>query len=534
MNNRYMFLLLGLLIIISGCSEERSKIEQLTDDMPSKTIKVSATVEGEESGTRLSMAQDGLDVKFTWDVGDEIKLIFTDGINVVQGSTTVSTVSNNGKRAEFDVDIPAGSTSSTFDLYGYFGSGALSAITGEEAIANLPPAPWAATLPLLEGAELVMLRFAATDLDIESPEISVAFQHVGSLFKIFIENTSPIVLNGVTNVDIFTETEGAVIYAHQNNGTNTVKYDVINDLFIDGTTAFTNQLSFITSGGSDDISPGEVMELWGWFPPSQESGHVWPELKLRLNYSGGELITNDNKPPRVSPTAIGRAYHFYATYDGADLSFSDVYKQKLIDSRDMSQYNIVEIGNQTWMAENLRFYPFDVEVSDPEIESTTQPLYYVYGFQGDFEDPEALQTFSLSGLLYNWAAAFEGEAGSDTNPSGVKGICPEGWHLPSEAEWQELIDFVETDHGNKLKDKLWWEPTSSSITNEYGFTARPGGIRNNQTPFYSFLTTRGYWITSDIVSATEMRVVSISSNENEFTFVDAPKGNAASVRCIKD
>src|SRR5690554_5085258 len=87
MNNRYMFLLLGLLIIISGCSEERSKIEQLTDDMPSKTIKVSATVEGEESGTRLSMAQDGLDVKFTWVVGDEIKLIFTDGINVVQGST---------------------------------------------------------------------------------------------------------------------------------------------------------------------------------------------------------------------------------------------------------------------------------------------------------------------------------------------------------------------------------------------------------------------------------------------------------------
>ncbi len=145
------------------------------------------------------------------------------------------------------------------------------------------------------------------------------------------------------------------------------------------------------------------------------------------------MVTTDSKPPRVAPTAIGKAFHFYASYNGTSLSFSNIVKQTHIDSRDRQPYKTVQIGNQIWMAENLKFYPFDEDISEPQIGSNTIPYYYVYGFTGDFVDPEALQAFSLTGILYNWSAALEGETGSNANPSGVKGICPEGWHLPSSA-----------------------------------------------------------------------------------------------------
>lgn len=524
---------MGLLLIFVGCSEEVVKIDQLVDDRLTKTIKVIASVGNEELGTRVAIEQDGLDVKLTWEVGDEIKLLFTDGENFVQSTTIVTAVSNNGRRAEFEVEIPTGSTASTFDLYGYYGGGPLSEDSEEVGYANLPIlGPWGASLPAVEAVELVMLKFAATDLDMESPEINVTFQHVGTLFKVFIENASPTTLSDISEVAIFSEDESEVIYAYQNDGSTVAQYDIINGVFVDGTTTFSNELPFLTAGGSDDLNPSEVLELWGWYPPSQEEDHVWPALKLRLNYSGGELVTIDTKPARTSPTAIGRAYHFYATFDGTNLTFSDVVKQKMIDPRDMTQYNIVEIGSQTWMAENLRFYPFDAVVENPEIGSDVNPHYYVYGFEGEFSDPESLQAFILSGTLYNWSAGLNGEVG-DANPSGV-GICPPGWHIPSGEEWQQLIDFVGPEAGTKLREPIWWQAVSTTGTNEFGFTARPGGIRQNVAPYYQGLGTDGYWITSDVVSVSEMRVVSISNNQEELVFEEVPKDFAASIRCIRN
>ena len=531
MKSIYKLVLMGLFLIVIGCSGEVENIDLPIEEKVGKTIKFSATVADESLATRMTMEQDDLDVKFKWEVGDEIKLYFTDGEQSANSITTVTTVSNDGKRAEFEVVLPGETESPTFDLYGYYGGGTLSTVEGEEGYANLLPSPWGGTLPALEGADLVMLKFAATGIDVNEPEVSVSFQHVGSLFKIFLENTSSITLNGISNIEIFSEDVSGVIYAHQPVGTS-AQYDLVTETFVSGTTTFTNQLSFIPVGVTESLAPSEVLELWGWYPPSQEAGHIWPELKLRLTHAGSPspLVTVDLKSARTSTTAIGRAYHFYATYDGANLSFSDIVKRKLVDVRDNTQYNTVQIGSHTWMAENLKFYQAEKTVSLPDIESDIDPYYYVYNYTGDSNDEVSLQAFTLAGTLYNWAAALDG----DTEGSGVRGICPEGWHLPSETEWVQLISSVGSDPGTKLKDQLWWGPGAG--TNEFGFTARPGGIRNNDTiPYYSGLGTDGYWFVSDIVSSgTEMRVASISHDQSGVEFSNIPKEYAVSVRCVKD
>ena len=96
------------------------------------------------------------------------------------------------------------------------------------------------------------------------------------------------------------------------------------------------------------------------------------------------------------------------------------------------------------------------------------------------------------GGLYTWAAAMDGSTSSSTNPSGVKGVCPDGWHLPSDAEWKELeislgmsqadadnTGFRGTDEGGKLKETgtAHWKSPNSGATNESRFTALPGGLR---------------------------------------------------------
>ena len=122
-----------------------------------------------------------------------------------------------------------------------------------------------------------------------------------------------------------------------------------------------------------------------------------------------------------------------------------------IDSRDGNEYNWVQIGDQIWMAENLKYLP---SVVGSGTGSETTPYYYVYGYDGtNVPDAKATDNYATYGVLYNWTAAMNGEASSKTNPSGIQGVCPAGWHLPSDAEWTELTDYLggRSVAGGKLK-----------------------------------------------------------------------------------
>ena len=128
-------------------------------------------------------------------------------------------------------------------------------------------------------------------------------------------------------------------------------------------------------------------------------------------------------------------------------------------------------------------------------------------------------------------------AGSTANPSKVRGICPKGWHLPSDAEWTQLIDFLggESVAGGKLKetDTTHWKSPNTGATNETGFTALPGGYRNENGLFDGMGNFGCWWSAteSDTSGAWSWGVIYFDnkvyrdSNYKEIGF---------SVRCVRD
>jgi len=181
-----------------------------------------------------------------------------------------------------------------------------------------------------------------------------------------------------------------------------------------------------------------------------------------------------------------------------------IYKKEFFtDNRDGKKYRIVKIGSQIWMAENLNFYEGAI----------------CNGYIRKYYDnkPENSEKF---GVLYDWETANK--------------VCPEDWHLPSNEEWETLIDFVggKKIAGKKLKAKKEWNNNGNG-TNEFGFSALPGGLGDSKGEFSDIGCKCVWW------SATEKdsdHIYSIGINYNgDYIFEgEEDKKNLLSIRCIKD
>ncbi|HQA75815.1 MAG TPA: fibrobacter succinogenes major paralogous domain-containing protein [Salinivirgaceae bacterium] len=212
---------------------------------------------------------------------------------------------------------------------------------------------------------------------------------------------------------------------------------------------------------------------------------------------------------------------------GSEGSFTDI--------RDGTIYQFVTIGGQVWMAENLKYLPSVVGYGTG---SGTKPCYYVYGYNGtDVAEAKATENYNTYGVLYNWSAAMNGAASSNTYPSGVQGICPSGWHLPSDIEWIQLVAYLGGDEvaGCKLKEAgtTHWYGPNEGATNETGFTALPGGLRGSDN-YFSSIGFSGFWW-----SATERQDLdtwSRSMNYNDSTILKNHryKDMGFSVRCVRN
>ena len=192
-----------------------------------------------------------------------------------------------------------------------------------------------------------------------------------------------------------------------------------------------------------------------------------------------------------------------------------------IDSRDGNEYNWVQIGDQIWMAENLKYLP---SVVGSGTGSETTPYYYVYGYNGtNVAAAKATDNYATYGVLYNWTAACNS--------------CPAGWHLPSDAEWTELTDYLggTSVAGGKLKETgtTHWASPNTGATNETGFTALPGGGRLGSGDFGSIGFNGGWWSSTEVDPSSAFGrylycysygLLSYYTDEN-FGF---------SVRCVRD
>lgn len=215
-----------------------------------------------------------------------------------------------------------------------------------------------------------------------------------------------------------------------------------------------------------------------------------------------------------------------------------------IEDYDGNEYQTIRIGNQIWMAENLKVTHY--------ADGTKIPLVTDEGIWANLEDNNLDDAYcyynnntngesDIYGALYTWAAAMNKSNTSATNPSGIQGVCPTGWHLPSSLEWSELMDElggVEVA-GGKLKEtgiSLWWDPNIGA-TNESGFSARPGGLRD-AWGIYSFYNQGGvgFWWSATETTFSDSLAVSqpLASNQPFADIGEIRKSYGISVRCLKD
>jgi uncharacterized protein (TIGR02145 family) len=190
------------------------------------------------------------------------------------------------------------------------------------------------------------------------------------------------------------------------------------------------------------------------------------------------------------------------------------------------KYKAVLIGEQTWMAENLNY-----KVDGSKCTTDSREL-----------SDSNTEFCDKYGRLYNWATAMNNFSSSNTIPSGVKGICPDEWHLPSDAEWHILFTYVQTDNngdaianyeasiaGKYLKAVEGWAQGHGE--DKYGFAAIPGGI-GYDTDYGTEVGRVSYWWSSTEYNNDFAHMSYMEGYYEQSTLFAYDKGYLFSIRCV--
>ena len=187
-------------------------------------------------------------------------------------------------------------------------------------------------------------------------------------------------------------------------------------------------------------------------------------------------------------------------------------------------YRTVTIGTQTWMAQNLNY------------NATNSKCF------GDNTGRDSLGNCAKYGRLYNWSTAMVIDAkynseywgGSDVKH---RGVCPTGWHLPSNAEWTTLTDFVggSSTAGTKLKATSGWNDYNGSGngTDEFGFSALPGGY-GYSGGYFNYAGNYGYWWSASENNSNSAYYRNVYYSIEDVYYYGNDKSRLYSVRCLQD
>ncbi len=253
-----------------------------------------------------------------------------------------------------------------------------------------------------------------------------------------------------------------------------------------------------------------------------------------LNGSGVGGFSSQIVKLKAHTTYYVRAY----AINSAGTGYSNNIRFRTADSSfiyEGNNYYYKTIGSQIWMTENLAYLP---SVNYYDSKSATSGRYYVYGYNGTkVENAKASENYKTYGVLYNRPAAMKGASGSYSVPSGVKGICPEGWHLPSDGEWEILMSFLGGGNvaGGKMKEpgESHWQAPNTDATNESGFSALPGGSNDNNLDFADLGRLARFSSSTDSNQFWSSQWGMFSENGKLFQYSGYYE-DAYSVRCLKN
>ncbi len=319
-----------------------------------------------------------------------------------------------------------------------------------------------------------------------------------------------------------------------------------------GTTQLLSVPYALNAKTADNVFSGEYADLNGkpvnvsefdndaGYLTSEEDGSVTNEIQTLSdvlgegNDAGGNKISNlaDPEDPQdaVTKQFLKELLNRVETIE--KVNGLKIYKDTLTDVEG-NQYRAIEIGNQTWMADNLRTtkYSYGSDITGVLIYNDDESYAEKYG------------------RLYTWNDAMDSHSSSSYNPSYIQGACPDDWHLPSDAEWKELelylglsetdIEIVNTwrgkNEGGALKGiDTSWDTPNESVTNSSGFYALPSGMYRAISGFIGF-GTQCHFISSTEVDATYFYNRALTYTQGGILRSDSyEKAWSYSVRCVKD
>lgn len=274
------------------------------------------------------------------------------------------------------------------------------------------------------------------------------------------------------------------------------------------------QVAINTDGGSADGSA--MLEVKstakGFLPPRMTEAQ-----RIAINSPAAGLI--------IYQTDETSGYYYYTGSSWVGLTGTGagaIAASALIDC-DGNDYPTISIGSQVWMAENLKVTHYKNGDAIPHVTSSLSWSGLSSGAYCWYDNDQSSN--EKYGALYNWYTV---------NDS--RGLCPEGWHIPTHAEWTTLSTYLggTSVAGGKMKttSNLWKSPNTDA-TNSSSFSGLPGGFRN-PSGYYQVIGDFGYWWASTEFSSGNSwyRLLWYGSGLVDVNVSD--KGTGFSVRCLRD
>jgi uncharacterized protein (TIGR02145 family) len=213
-------------------------------------------------------------------------------------------------------------------------------------------------------------------------------------------------------------------------------------------------------------------------------------------------------------------------YEVAELvSTAEISSEKntTVTDIDGNSYNLVEIDTQLWISKNLNISKYRNGDEIPQVQDAAEWAVLTTGAWCYYENKE--ENGITYGKLYNWFAVND-----------PRGLAPEGFHIPSDEEWNCLTEYLggENVAGGKMKEKgkVHWAEPNKKANNTTGFTGLPGGYCNYEGTFWCLGEIGRWWSSSD--DETEGMSISLNSDNGIALVYYFDKTSGFSVRCLKD
>jgi uncharacterized protein (TIGR02145 family) len=336
----------------------------------------------------------------------------------------------------------------------------------------------------------------------------------------------------IENLDFVRNSQGQVLRKIGPNWINGIGDWIIEEGYL--VKMFANDSFIIDGDVVDPVTPISLkagFQFISYFPDTLIDAIIAFESILSYNLdfirnSNGDMLrkTGPNWVNGIGDCKPGEGY-LVKMFDAVELIYPDLSSftcgEPFTDLRDGQIYNTVEIGTQCWMAEDLNIGEMINASNNQSNNSVIEKFCYN-------NDPANCETY---GGIYQW-----NEMMKYITLQGVQGICPAGWHLPTDEEWTTVTGFLggESVAGGKMKETgtTHWYPPNTAATNESGFTALPGGGYAAGS-FYG-MGSNGYWWSSTERSAGHAWKRSMYCGNGSVYRSYSNMGGGFSVRCVRE